>query len=172
MTEEQFVGRAQNAILAFFELRLAFPKIYLDAEWAGIRVDVLAIERDGLGDVHLARLYKRQYFSDSGLLNIVSEAQDAVAFIDEYASAPAQFKYIAAVDDGSHDSRFPYSGAVMEKALSADGFGRIGFLRVDVIPDREARAELISKPERFRARVNQLADDYVGHHTADWELRA
>jgi hypothetical protein len=54
INEEQQLGRTKNAILAFLERRISIPKIYIDAIWDGHQVDVLAIDRDGVGDVHAA----------------------------------------------------------------------------------------------------------------------
>jgi len=51
------MGRAKNAVLEFLENRLIVPKIYLDADWGGQNVEVLAIERDGVGDVHAVLLF-------------------------------------------------------------------------------------------------------------------
>jgi len=50
--EQRQLGRAKNTILAFFERRLSVPKIYIDADWNNHPIDVLAIDRDGVGDVH------------------------------------------------------------------------------------------------------------------------
>ena len=43
INEERQLGRAKNAALSFLEQRLSVPKIYIDAEWAGAHVDVLAV---------------------------------------------------------------------------------------------------------------------------------
>ena len=57
MTEQLQLGRAKNAILAYLEKTLYVPKIYIDASWDGHTVGLLAIDRDGAGDVHVVTLF-------------------------------------------------------------------------------------------------------------------
>ena len=73
INEERQLGRAKNAVLSFLEQRLSIPKIYIDATWDGHHVDVLAINRDGVGDVHAVLLFARKYF-ENGDLDIVEHA--------------------------------------------------------------------------------------------------
>ena len=61
MNEERQLGRAKNAVLSFLERGLSVPKIYIDTTWAGRHVDVLAIGRDGVGDVHAVLLFPNTY---------------------------------------------------------------------------------------------------------------
>ena len=171
INEERQMGRAKNAVLAFLEQRLSIPKIYIDADWAGHHVDVLAINRDGVGDVYAVLLFTREYFSD-GTLNIVSEAQAIIALIDRFASVPAQYKFIAAVDLRSQNAQLRLSDVVNEKTFAQDGIGRIGFLTIEVPKDGEPQMRVEIKPERFRASIGKLADEYVHQHEADWEIRA
>jgi len=58
--EQQQIGRAKNAIMFFLERNLIVPKIYVDADWGGHHVDILAIDRDGVGDVHAVLLFTRK----------------------------------------------------------------------------------------------------------------
>jgi hypothetical protein len=173
INEEQQLGRAKNAILSFFEGRLSIPKIYLDAEWDGRRVDVLAINRDGVGDVHAVLLFLRNYFDD-GQLDIVSQANAISSFLDQFSSIPAQYKYVAAVDADLHKrgAEFRVSSPLMERSFSPDGIGRVGFLTVEVPFGEEPKVRTEFSPERFRAKIAKLADEYVEQHTADWEIRA
>src|SRR5277367_627943 len=53
----QELGRAKNALQDFLIRKLVVPKVYLDAEWSGTQVDVLAIDRAGVGDVHAVRMF-------------------------------------------------------------------------------------------------------------------
>ena len=163
------LGRAKNAVLAFLAGRLAVPRIYLDTTWNDMPVDILAIDRDGVGDVHVVNVFARA--SDFG---IVDEAKRSIELIERLSRLPAQFKYVAAVDptDFCVLPPFQVSAMVKENSFAPDGFGRIGFLSVIVPAESEAKAELILKPERFRATIASLADEYVQHHAADWEIRA
>ena len=171
INEERQLGRAKNAALSFLEQRLSVPKIYIDADWGGHPVDVLAINRDGVGDVHAILLFTREYFSDGGL-NMLGQAESVVTLIDRFASIPAQYKYIAAVDLDQQNAPFRLSDAVSEKTFAQDGIGRIGFLTIEVPIDGDPQTKVEIKPERFRAAIAKLADEYIHQHEADWEIRA
>jgi hypothetical protein len=171
--EARQLGRAKNAILSFLGNRLAVPRIYIDAYWADQRIDVMAIDRDGVGDVHAVLL----------LLSTLPTSQDAVPeylaqglspLVNRLSSIPAQYKYIGAVQI-DNDSRSPLPGIpprVLDAAFASDGLGRIGFLSVMFPEHQEPRTDVVIKPERFRAKVAQMADEYVKQHQADWEIRA
>jgi len=51
--------------------------------------------------------------------------------------------------------------------------GRIGFLSVhSLVKNGEPQVRVVFKPERFRAKIAKLADEFVQQHEADWEIRA
>lgn len=173
--EKQQLGRAKNATLTFLEQRLSVPKIYIDADWDGSHVDVLAIDRDGVGDVHVALLCIRKRFEDQSL-NIVDQARNIDELIDRFAGIPAQYKYVAIVDvlrgASAYSEPFGLSSLLLEKSLAPDGIGRIGFLKIEVPFVGDPKVNMEIKPERFRATIAKLADEYVTQHSADWEIRA
>jgi hypothetical protein len=167
------IGRAKNALLTFFEQRLSIPKIYLDADWDGNKIDVLAINRDGVGDVHAALLFTRKYLPD-GTLDIVHDGIEAGSRMVSFASFPAHFRYIAAVDVYADLQSRPFvlADKHIEESFSQDGIGRIGFLRVAVPSNGDPTVEIVVKPERFRASIATKANEYIAQHEADWEIRA
>ncbi len=167
-------GRAKNSVLTFLENRLAVPRIYMDAIWNGVRVDLLAIDRDGVGDVHIALLFQREYRSDNGRFEFTAEARAIDGLLDKFESIPAQFKYIVAVEPDTQRGAAPLrlSESLNDRSFAPDGVGRVGLALVDFLLDGEPQTRLIVKPERFRAKVGKLADEYVLEHTADWEIRA
>jgi hypothetical protein len=179
MDEEQQFGRAKNAILSFFEQRLSIPKIYIDAEWDGREIDVLAINRDGVGDVYAVRLFARRYMPDGRLDNVRFE-ENLVQLLSEFPSIPANYKFIAAFDpeydEPADKSRFVpifrIPDHLAERLFSPDGIGRIGLLQVCEENEEKLITKEILRPERFRAKIAKLADEYVQQHEADWEIRA
>ncbi|HEY5328913.1 MAG TPA: hypothetical protein VIJ79_03435 [Acidobacteriaceae bacterium] len=181
INEDQQLGRAKNAILSFLERRLSIPKIYIDAKWDGHDIDVLAVNRDGVGDVYAVLLFARPYFED-GRLNIKQQEEKVNDLLDRFSSIPANYKYIAAVDtryvttpDGTPwIAKFQIqSNNLIGRLLSPDGIGRVGLLHVSATEEVEEPAiEHVMKPERFRAKVAKLADEYIQQHEADWEIRA
>jgi hypothetical protein len=56
--------------------------------------------------------------------------------------------------------------------LAEDGVGRIGILHVDLTED-DTSVRVILKAERFRSskEIVEIADRFVGEHTANWEFR-
>jgi hypothetical protein len=177
--EERLLGRAKNATLSFLEQRLSVPKIYIDAVWDSRKVDVLAIDRDGVGDVHVVLLRARDYYSED-CLEPGREDQLVEDLIDRLIPIPAQYKYLAMVDisNSRYHPPFRLSGRLIDKSLAQDGIGRIGLLNIDIppnidiSPNEKTQVQLEIKPERFRARIAKLADEYIQQHEADWEIRA
>lgn len=166
------LGRAKNAVLTFLEKSLYVPKIYLNAQWDSQQLDVLAIDRDGVGDVHAVLLFPSECPKDpDGLVHTLNYRIQPL--IERFQQIPAQFKYIGAVDVS------PYGGvampgvppAMLEESYAPDGLGRISFLSIDFPTNGEPIVKSLFKPERFRARIAKLADEYVQQHSADWEIR-
>src|SRR6185437_3654127 len=155
------IGRAKNALLSFFEQRLSVPKIYLDAEWQGEKVDVLAIDRAGVGDVSVALI------ADLGEApSLSSDLSNAI--IRHLHSIPSHYKYLVVVSkDGGSLRNAELAGDlaeltnVMIQLYAEDGVGRIGLISVDF----QSKGSVISVPlsaERFRSsqKIFELADAY------------
>jgi hypothetical protein len=171
--DERLLGRAKNAVLTFLEKRLYIPKIYLNAEWNGEALDLLAIDRDGSGDVHAVLMFPaRSKPGDHSFLDDLTS--DIEAEIERFAGVSTQYKYIAAVSELREGegliAGFPSS--LIDRSFSPDGIGRVGFLAVDFIGTGDPQTRQLLKPERFRAKIAKLADEYVEKHVADWEIRA
>jgi hypothetical protein len=173
--EQIMIGRAKNALLSFFEQRLSVPKIYLDADWEGQKVDVLAIDRAGVGDVSVALIRH----PDANPRDIIQKLH----------SFPAHFKYWVGVHDfgkpteesrtlkqrfqSASMQRVEHSQLANDPALFAeDGVGRIGQIVVDLSGGRSIVTMTISA-ERFRSNqhIYDLADAFASGHTADFEVR-
>jgi hypothetical protein len=177
--EERQLGRAKNAVMFYLERNLIVPKIYVDADWGGHHVDILAIDRDGVGEVHSVRAFLCTYKED-GILNTIEFALAVNSLTNQLAEVPANYKYIAAIEtrvrrlDLDTVSFFETgSESFLEKSFSPDGMGRIGLLCVRPSGNGgEMKATLEIKPERFRAKIAKLADEFVQQHEADWEIRA
>ncbi len=169
--ELQQLGRAKNAVLSFFEQTLSIPKIYIDADWNGQNVDVLAINRDGVGDVYVALLTPFIPPTDMEMLH--DHQESSLHLLEQLENVSAQFKYIAYFNAVNYEGfRVGVSPHVLARSLAPDGIGRIGFMAVDFPPDGQPKATVLFAPERFRAKIAKLADEYVQQHEADWEIRA
>lgn len=164
-SEQIIIGRAKNALLSFFEQRLSVPKIYLDADWQGETVDILAIDRAGVGDVSIAILRETSPSSDDVL-------------VQKLHSLPAHFKYLVTITQTASDWEIAERSHVWETLsrfpplFAPDGVGRIGYILVDFKGERASISVPIS-PERFRSKQNiyDLADAFAASHKADFEVR-
>ena len=167
----QDLGRAKNALQDYLIRKLLIPKVYLDAEWNGIPVDVLAIDRAGVGDVHAVKIVPPQgrFIEDGAVVLIGRLVFDS---INGFKSLPSHYRYIAVVSDDPSTRRFDPADLVIQESFAEDGVGRVGVLYVD-LSENDPSIRVILKPERFRSsrEIIDLADRYVAEHTANWEIR-
>jgi hypothetical protein len=163
---------------------LLIPKIYLDADWEGKRVDVLAIDRAGNGDVHAVRIVDRNDddLPSEEIKMMVGNSSQELGTITELKSLASQFKHLAIINSNPSIRMFELTLGILEHSLAADGVGRVGILSVNlgetepnvqVIYKEESRVQVLLKAERFRSsrEIVELADQFVTSHTANWEIR-
>ena len=146
--------RAQNPVAQCLIRQLIVPRIYFEADWPGMvggRVDVLAIDRDGVGDVHLAEIRR--------------SAADALASIPRLLEAQAPFRWIAFVR-GTEDEASSSSLASQEILYAPETAGRIGVIEVVEMAGGDLGANVRIKAERFPTPVYELAAKFVGSHQA------
>jgi hypothetical protein len=167
----QVRGRAKNALQDYLANKLYIPKVYLDTDWAGMPVDVLAVDRAGVGDVHAVRMMFLEPDTPitTAFLLINAKMNEEVS---ELYNLRCHFRYLAIWSDDRQNARFDPRELVAPKLFAEDGVGRIGILYVDLSQD-EPTVSVIAKPERFRSskELIDLADRYVAEHTANWEIR-
>jgi len=169
---QHFRGRAKNAVQSFLIRKLLIPKVYLDASWDGWNLDVLAIDRAGVGDVHGVRLVpwdpgRRDNHGYSSFLE-----KTVSAAVEDFVGFPGHFRYLAVFSFEGNKQRWIPSKKIVNQSLAADGVGRVGLLYVNVA-EEDAEVEVLLKAERFRSskEIIELADRYVAEHTANWEVR-
>jgi hypothetical protein len=169
---QHHLGRAKNAVQSLLIRQLLIPKIYLDTEWDGWKLDILAIDRAGVGDVHGVRLvhWESGHRDNHGHSLFLEKAVGSE--ITDFVGFPGHFRYVAIVCTEPNKQRWMPSKGLINQSLAADGVGRVGLLYVDVT-DRDVAAEILLKPERFRSskEIVEFADKFVAEHTANWEVR-
>lgn len=170
---QQNLGRAMNALQDFMIRKLLIPKVYLDTAWNGIPVSVLAIDRAGSGDVHVAWMEFLQPGIDinaaCSLLN-----NKLPRSMEEIKTLPSHYRYVALVSDHPYMGNFTPRDESMRKWLADDGVGRVGILYVDLSEDDpKLQVRVILRAERFRSskEIVELADRFVAENTANWEFR-
>lgn len=161
-------GRAQNAVQEYLIHKLLFPKVYLDAEFNGKKVDVLAIDREGTGDVHAVSIVYQETDVENALKIVVANVGIPPTMIVPH------FIYAAVVNIGPRAGRYVPSEEIIQKSFAGDGVGRMGILYVDLCEDDpKFQVRPLLKAERFRSskEIVELADRFVAEHTPNWELR-
>lgn len=155
LTEAQLEARGKNAVAALLAHRLIVPKIFFDARWPPrtSRVDVLAVDRAGAGDIHVVQVRAG-----------IKAAAEAIA---QLMQLPAHYKYVAVVTPGNY--------RLQERTLySEDGLGRVGVILFEEQEHDQLLARINIAPERFRVGpdVIRQIDRFTAKQHADIEIRA
>jgi hypothetical protein len=156
LSPEQQQGRAKNAVADFLAAQLIVPKVFFDAHWPSrrSRVDVLAVDRSGSGEVHAAEVRRGRDL----------KAADA---IEQLMQVPAHFKYLALFDNPKNLR--PHSHML----YSSDGIGRIGIIEVIEDPLGNLNGRISVQPERFKldSSVYKMVDRFTANYPAIREVR-
>jgi hypothetical protein len=136
------------------------PCVYFEAPWPtpDARVDVLAVDRAGVGDVHVVEVMR-------SLADLRSAAKQLMG-------CPAQFRWLAVAKAARGRSVIvPSSGKAPAFLYPREGMGRIGVIEVVKTPKDGLRAEVLFKAERFRGNLNAEVDKFVAEHRPDIDFR-
>lgn len=136
-------GRGVNAVANFLRSTLRVPNVYIDPSGSALsRVDVLAADGAGSGDIHAVSVeIPAKPFGTVGLKQ----------YVELVKMLPAHYKYLAipkGMTNIAHDPNLFFS---------ADGIGRVGLLVISESVDHLPTVELAIKPERFRLPSDELA---------------
>jgi hypothetical protein len=132
---------------------LTVPRIYFEAEWplAASPVDVLAIDRDGVGDAHV--------------VEIRQTAADALRETERLLTTSAPFRWIA-FPRGSEDEA-SLLAILSERGLFIAGSpGRVGIIEIAQIASGDLGANVRLAAERFPDAVYEVATRFSGSHKA------
>lgn len=133
-----------NAVADYLRSHLRVPNIYIDPSATSLsRVDVLAADAAGSGDIHAVEVEMKLLTSPTG-------PKTMKLYIELIKSLPAHYKYLAI-------PRNITNVAADLGLFSADGIGRIGVLLISESSDLSPTVELAIKPERFRMDARALA---------------
>lgn len=163
-TERTRHGRAVNAIAEFLRSNLSVPNIYLEARNFGAsRIDVLAVDRAGAGDLHGVEIKIPSLpVHPSGL-------QSQVLFsLNKLNAYPMHYKYLA----------LPRTEPLLRvlpklQLFSPDGIGRTGILLLSEQADSLPLVEAAIKPERYRVSSSAMekVDRFLERNRPDIEVR-
>lgn len=146
--------RAQDPVARCLIRRLTVPRVYFEAEWPGSaqRVDVLAIDRDGVGDAHL--------------VEIARTAPGALARVPTLLEAKAPFRWIAFLH-GTEDEASALALTTLEPLYPATSSGRVGVIEIVEMAGGDLGANVRVPAERFPVTVYDVATEFSGSHKAN-----
>jgi hypothetical protein len=151
---ERIELRAMDAVAQCLVRRLTVPRVYFEAEWplADSLVDVLAIDRDGVGDTHVVEI-KRS----------ATEAMREAARLLTKIQAP--FRWIAFVRGTEDDET---ARAIVSEAGLIDPKrpGRVGIIEI-VERGSDLGATVRLPAERFADAVYDVATAFSESHKAN-----
>jgi len=164
-TTQSIEDRAFTPVADLFIKTLHVPSIYFDARWpsASKRVDLLVIDRAGVGDVHVVEVKK-------GVAGAIKAASQLLRI-------PAQFRWVVCcyeAGDASAGAK-AIQHAVKNAPLFADhGPGRVGVITVEFHEDglhEKTKAEVVVRAERFPGSWYEEADKFTKANRADIMFR-
>lgn len=154
LSAEQQHSRVENAVAQFLSEMLIVPKIFFEAQWPSRhnRVDVLAVDRAGAGEIHI--------------VEVKIGNGDIAEALRSMSEIPAHFKYLALFQDGR---RVPQA----KPLYAGNGMGRVGIIQVREDRGSNLQAEFLVRPERFRLNSSYFRqiDKFTARQPADMEIR-
>jgi len=149
MDRDQLEQRARAPVAQCLIRQLLVPKLYFGAPWPGgdQRVDLLAVDRAGVGDVHI--------------VEVKFEAARALQAIPQLLAVPAQYRWIAFFHETVNNTVEPE--LMSRRALyPQSGMGRVGVIEVVRMAGDDLGANVLVRPERFpgssRPEVSRLLE--------------
>ena len=134
-------GRVVNAVADYLRSHLRVPNVYI-APSGMSRVDVLAADAAGSGDIHAVSVE---------ILTTPIGASSLKLYVDLAKTLQAHYRYLAipkGITNIAHDPHLFFA---------VDGIGRVGVLVISESMDLSPTVELAVKPERFRLPSDELA---------------
>jgi|GEM_PF-3507478 len=143
---------------------LIVPRIYFERIWprsGGSRIDIIAIDRAGTGDIHVVEVCKT-------LNESLTEGVEIIAKI------PAHYRWVAFQGEGllPHNEDAEFKLLSEEPLLPETGMGRIGVIEVIRMARNDLGANIKVKAERFQVKdISTLIEKFVNHEKADIEFK-
>lgn len=153
-------GRAINAVAEYFRTKLSVPNIYFEPKLGTLRLDLLAVDRAGSGDLHVAEIKIPN--------NFVTSLSNLRAYVARLQQWPAHYRYLVLPRTSELMSLLPKLSL-----FSSDGIGRSGILLLTERPDGLPQVELAVQPERYRvpSPVMERVDKFLRSARPDIEVR-
>jgi hypothetical protein len=155
MTETQrLYERAKEPVSQCMIRRLLLPSVYWDAPWPtpDRQVDLLVVDRAGVGDVHIVEIKRR--------------AADAIKAIPQVMAIPAQYKWIAFYADTL--DRKTESAIAKRKMLFPDkGPGCVGVIAIERTTGSAMEARILVPAERFPGSYDEELQLFSATHKPD-----
>lgn len=152
---DRFELRAKDPVAQCLIQRLTVPRVYFDAEWPRFEqgtVDLLVIDRDGVGDAHLVQIKRT--------------AKAALDRVPALLKAAAPFRWVAFFK-GSEDEQSRLALTFKDVLYADRSPGRIGVIEIVEMASGDLGANVVVSAERFPEAVYDVATAFSGSHTAN-----
>lgn len=152
---EQLEQRAKAAVGELLARYLVVPQIFFAARWPSRskRVDVLAIDRAGAGDVHVVEIKRGRVAAKSAIPHLLD--------------IPGNYLWLAIIAEIS-ERTYRISP---EQLLRRNDMGKIGIIRVEHTPNDRLSATVAEPAERFSGSLYDRADKFRITYKPDIEFR-
>lgn len=155
---DQLELRALEPVARCLVRRLIVPRVYYDANWPGIEggsVDLLVIDRDGVGDAHLVEIRRN--------------ASDALTAVPRLLDARAPYRWIA-FQRGTEDQASAEALASQTPLYREGHAGRVGVIEFFEMAGSDLAVNVRVTAERFATPAYDLATTYSGTHVAQMQF--
>jgi len=152
---ERLELRSREPIARCLMRHLVVPRIYFEAAWPGMphaHVDVLAIDRDGMGDANIVAIKKN--------------AADALKCIPTLFEANAPYRWIAFVRS-TETPDITAALSAQEILFPPETAGRIGVIEIVEMSGGDLGANIRIKAERFPIATYEIAAAFIRKHKAN-----
>ena len=159
METTRIESRAQEPVAKLLCRELYVPHVYLEVCWppqGGIRVDVLAIDRAGIGDAHIVQIRE--------------SADSALNCVPDLMKAPSHFRWIAF----NAETVTAEIKARLESKAELDppaGAGRVGAIAIERASEDNLIAKIVVYAERFHGLKYSQIGEYVKGLEPDMYIR-
>ena len=156
--------RAKDPIARAMVDYLDVPMVFFDAPWPtqGKRIDIVAIDRAGAGDVHV--------------IEIVKNLAQGIKDLPKLLKIPAQFRWFAYPFDPADTKadQAEYDRLETVPLFAPKGMGRVGVILVR--PEEHAHGdcllgEIVVRAERFRGSYHEQVQRFLEKNRPDIEFK-
>jgi hypothetical protein len=155
---ERLEHRAREAVARTLIRVLTVPNVYFEAPLVPHRrIDVVAVDRAGSGDVHAVEIKRA--------------AKDAISVIPQLLAIPCPFKWTAFFSDTLDPvTRASFAEEETSPLVAPQGMGRVGIIEVFTMQNGDLGSRVLVRPERFAGSFREEQRRFISENQPDIQL--